>query len=115
MEIQQPQDSKDKELKQLLFTVYILQAVFFLFVITPVFGLILNYIKKSELSDSAYYTHYRWQQNTFWFGLAWSILGIMTIPMLLIGYVVLFFLTLWYVYRIAKGWIYLSDGKAMYE
>ena len=104
----------EKELRQFVFIAYILQAVFFLFVVTPIFALIINYIKKDDLINSRYHTHYRWQQNTFWFGLLWLILGIMT-HIFFVGYVVIFFLTFWYIYRIAKGWIYLSDGKELYQ
>lgn len=108
------QDENDKSLRQYVFIAYILQALTFVFVITPIFALILNYIKKDDLLNSRYSSHYRWQQNTFWFGLLWSFLGIMT-HFFLIGYVVLFFLTFWYIYRIAKGWIYLTDGKELYQ
>lgn len=108
-----PDENKDKELKQFVFIVYILQALFFVFVVTPIFGAIINYIKRDDLQNSRYQSHYRWQQNTFWFGLMWSVLASLT-AFFLIGYVVFFVLGFWYVYRIVKGWIYLSDGKELY-
>ncbi len=107
-------DEKDKELRQFVFISYILQATFFVFVVTPLFALIINYIKKDDLINSRYSSHYRWQQNTFWFGLMWAFLSVMTF-ILFIGYVVFFFLGIWYVYRIIKGWIYLTDGKELYK
>jgi len=112
-ELKSDTDAKDKELRQFVFIGYILQAGFFIFVVTPIFGMMINYIKKSDLLKSRYSSHYRWQQNTFWFGLLWTFLSIMTY-FFLIGFIVFFFLGIWYVYRIAKGWIYLMDGKELY-
>ena len=112
-ELESNSEQKDKELRQFVFIVYILQAVFFVFVVTPVFGMIINYIKKDDLLKSRYSSHYRWQQNTFWFGLLWMFLSVMTY-FFLIGFVVFFFLGIWYIYRIVKGWLYLVDGKELY-
>ncbi|MBC8146748.1 MAG: hypothetical protein H8E98_02050 [Bacteroidetes bacterium] len=110
----QVNQTSTKNLRQTVFIVYILQALFFVTVITPIVGSVLNIMKKDELINSPYNSHREWQQNTFWFGLLWAALGTMT-TFFLIGYVVLFFLTIWYVYRIVKGWIRLSDGKEMYD
>jgi len=106
-------EQKDKELRQFVFIGYILQAVFFVFVVTPIFGMIINFIKKDDLLKSRYHSHYRWQQNTFWYGLLWMFLSVMTY-FFLIGFVVFFFLGIWYIYRIVKGWLYLVDGKELY-
>lgn len=100
------------EEKGYLFAVYILQALSFVTLITAPIGLILNYIKCPEYQDSFRASHCRWQKNTFWFGLLWSILGALTF--FLLGWLVGFFLMFWLIYRIAKGWIYLVDGKEMY-
>jgi uncharacterized membrane protein len=32
----------------------------------------------------------------------------------IVGFFVLGFAAVWYVYRIVKGWLRLSEGKAMY-
>jgi uncharacterized membrane protein len=34
---------------------------------------------------------------------------------ILVGYLVLPVVTIWLIYRIARGWIYLVDGKEMYQ
>ena len=43
----------------------------------------------------------------------WTLLGVISLP-ILIGYAVLAAVTLWLIYRIARGWISLVDGKEMY-
>ena len=81
--------------------------------VTAVIGLIVNYIKDEDVRGSWLESHFAWQKTTFWYGLLWTLLGVLTTP-LLIGYGVLTVVTIWLVYRIARGWIYLYDGKEMY-
>jgi len=106
-------DAQQAELKKYAFSVYILQALSFVLVITSVIGLIINYLKEDEVRGSWLESHFRWQKATFWYGLLWTVLGFISLPILL-GYLVLPAVTLWLIYRIARGWIYLVDGKDMY-
>ena len=106
-------DAQQAELKKYAFAVYILQALYFVLVITPVIGLVINYLKQDEVRGSWLESHFRWQQSTFWYGLLWTVLGVISLP-ILVGYPVLAAVTLWLIYRIARGWISLVDGKEMY-
>lgn len=101
------------ELKKYTFAVYILQALSFVTLVTPIIGVIINYIKDDDVRGSWLESHFAWQKATFWYGLLWTVLGVLTAP-ILIGYVVLAVVTIWLIYRIARGWIYLVDGKEMY-
>lgn len=102
------------ELKKYTYAVYILQALSFVTLITVVIAIIINYIKDDDVSGSWLQSHFTWQKATFWYGLLWTVLGVLTTPFL-IGYAVLGFVTIWLIYRIARGWIYLVDGKEMYQ
>jgi len=104
----------DAQIKKYTYAVYILQALSFLLLFTAVLGVILNYIKDDDVQGSWLQSHFRWQKNTFWYGLLWIILGTLTAAFL-VGYVVLGFASIWLIYRIAKGWIYLVDGKELYR
>ena len=106
-------EAQQQELKKYTYSVYILQALSFLTLITGILGLIVNYIKYDDVRGSWLESHFRWQKATFWYGLLWTLLGALTTP-ILVGYVVLPVVTIWLVYRIARGWIYLVDGKEMY-
>ena len=106
-------DAQQAELKKYAFAVYVLQALYFIILITPVIGLAINYVKQDEVRGSWLESHFRWQRSTFWYGLLWTFLGVISMP-ILIGYAVLAGVTLWLVYRIARGWICLVDGKEMY-
>ncbi len=81
--------------------------------ITAVLGIIINYVKDEDVKGSWLESHFQWQKNTFWYGLLWTVLGVLT-TFLLIGYLVLVAVAIWLIYRIAKGWIYLVDGKELY-
>ena len=106
-------DAQQAELKKYAFTVYILQALSFVLVITSVVGLVINYLKQDDVRGSWLESHFRWQKSTFWYGLLWTVLGFVSLP-ILVGYLVLPAVSLWLIYRIARGWIHLVDGKEMY-
>ena len=106
-------EAQQTELKKYTYAVYILQALAFVTLVTAVIGLIINYIKRDDVRGSWLESHLRWQQATFWYGLLWVVIGIST-TWIFIGYPVLAGLTIWLIYRIARGWIYLVDGKEMY-
>ena len=99
--------------KKYVLAVYILQSLFFIgLFFTPIMGVVLNYIKDEDVKGSWLESHFLWQKNTFWYGLLWAALA--SLSFAFIGWFVLLVASIWYFYRIAKGWIYLSDGKEMY-
>lgn len=106
-------EAQQVELRKYTYSVYILQALSFVTLVTALIGLIINFIKRDDVRGSWLESHFRWQQATFWYGLLWTVLGVLSAP-ILVGYAVLAGVTIWLIYRIARGWIYLVDGKEMY-
>lgn len=104
----------DSKAKKITFLVYVLQALSFVLPLTALAGIVVNYIKEDEVRNSWLESHFTWQKRTFWYGLLWTILGSLTIY-LLIGWAILLMLVVWLIYRIAKGWVYLVDGKELYR
>ena len=102
----------DPNLKKYTYTVYILQALSFVLLITAVLGIIINYIKDEDVKGSWLESHFAWQKKTFWYASFLIIVGVLT-SFILVGYFVLGFVVFWLIYRIAKGWIYLVDGKEL--
>lgn len=92
--------------------IYILQTTSFLVGITFLVALIINYVKLDDVRGSWLESHFRWQIRTFWYSVLWTVLGLATV-VLGVGYLILFVAMVWLIYRIAKGWIYLLDGKPM--
>ncbi|MBS0182067.1 MAG: hypothetical protein JSS39_06660 [Nitrospira sp.] len=84
-----------------------------------IIAVILNYIKRSEARGTWLESHFRWQIRTFWFGLLWiSLCGAFIIATLGIGLLFMWLpiglVGLWFVYRIIRGWVTLSDRRPMY-
>ena len=106
--------NSNPDAKKYTYAVYILQALSFVLLVTAVIGIIINYIKDEDVKGTWLESHFEWQKNTFWYGLLWTVLGVLT-AFLVVGYVVLGIAAIWLIYRIAKGWIYLVDGKELYR
>ena len=92
----------------------------FLFSWPSIIAVILNYAKRSEVRGTWLESHFRWQIRTFWFGLLWVVLcGLFVFATLGIGifiaWIPLGFVGLWFIYRIASGWLRLLDHRPMYE
>jgi uncharacterized membrane protein len=93
--------------------VYALQAASFLFGITLIAAVMVNYIKRDDVKGTWLESHFRWQMRTFWYSLLWAVVGIITY-LVGVGIIILAVDIVWLLYRIIKGWIYLADGKEMY-
>ena len=75
-------------------------------------AIILNYIKLDEVKGTPLEGHFRWQMRTFWWGMLWAVLS-MLLMFVLVGFFTIFVVIVWHIYRIAKGWMRLNDGKQM--
>lgn len=58
-------------------------------------------------------SHLRRLRRKFWFTLLWIVIGGAIAPML-VGFVILGVALVWFVYRIARGWLSLDEWRAMY-
>ena len=104
---------KEQAARRLTAVLYALYAASFLFGITALVAIIVNYVKRDDVAGTFLDSHFRWQIRTFWFGLLWLAVGWLTF-ILLVGWLVLATNCVWLIYRIVKGWLYLNDGKSMY-
>jgi uncharacterized membrane protein len=99
--------------KTLTTIIYALYAASFVFGITGIVAIIMNYVKKDDVAGTFLESHFRWQIRTFWFGLLWGVLGAAT-WIFVVGWFVLAANGIWFIYRLVKGWLYLNDNKPMY-
>lgn len=79
-----------------------------------VIAVILNYIKRGDAAGTYLESHFRWQIRTFWFALLWSAVGVIPFVTFIgipVAWVIWVGTGLWVVYRIARGWLALIDGK----
>jgi len=89
----------------------------FLGSVPSIIAVILSYVKRGDARGSWAESHFRWQIRTFWFALLWMVIAVLLIVTLLgalVGLVMLVAVTIWLIYRIARGWIRLLDKQPMY-
>ena len=106
-------DAKMKENITLTHVIYGLYGASLVFGLTAIVAIVLNYIKREEVAGTFLESHFRWQIRTFWFTLLWGVIGVLTF-IILIGIPILIADVIWFIYRIAKGWLRLNEGKPMY-
>ncbi|MEO8071378.1 MAG: hypothetical protein ABI652_08240 [Acidobacteriota bacterium] len=84
-----------------------------------IIAVILNYVKRGAVRGTWLDSHFRWQIRTFWYGLLWvalcTIFVVLTLGIgILIVWVPIGIVTVWFIYRVARGWVALSNGRSMY-
>jgi uncharacterized membrane protein len=85
--------------------------------VPSIVAVILNYLKRSEARGSWLESHYRWQIRTFWFAIGWVLLAgvlFVTLVGIPLAIAILIGVSLWLIYRIARGWLRLADHRPMY-
>ena len=92
----------------------------FLFGWPSIIAVIINYVKRSAVRGSWLESHFAWQIRTFWFALAWALLvALISVPLMpvIVGFgtwaLGMALLGLWAIYRIARGWLRLSEHRAV--
>ena len=81
--------------------IYILLLISTLVGFTGIIALIMAYIFKDNTTDWLQ-THYRFQIRTYWIGLLYTVLGVISLT-INVGYLILMFTFIWMVVRCAKG------------
>ena len=104
------EDAQNKSLTQIIYGLY---AAAILGFPTNIAAIIVNYVKRDDVVGTLYESHFRWQMRTFWVTLLWGFIGVI-LCFVVVGFFVLGILYIWYIYRIVKGWLRLTEGKAMY-
>jgi uncharacterized membrane protein len=82
--------------------------------IFSVVAVIINYVKRPDLPDDFFRSHFRWQARSFWFTLLWLAFSApLFIFFWLPGAAAWFVIGLWYLYRFIRGWLAFLDDRAM--
>jgi uncharacterized membrane protein len=89
--------------------VYILLIISTLIGLTGIIALIMAYVLKDDSPDWLQ-THYRFQIRTFWIGLLYATIGLITFG-IVIGYFILLFTVIWVIIRCAKGLKQLENNQ----
>jgi uncharacterized membrane protein len=88
----------------------------FVFGVPSIIAVVINYLKREEARGTFLESHFSWQIRTFWFALLWCIVAwLMFITFIGIPLAIAVFFAdgVWVIYRVARGWLGLRDGKPM--
>ena len=100
-------------LRQLTLIIYILYALCWVLGGLPaIVAIVINYIKREDAAGTLYESHFAWQIRSFWWGLAWAVVGTIT-AIIGIGFLILGALVIWLIYRMVKGLLFWNDHKPM--
>lgn len=112
----QPITSTDPEFsrqRQLVIIIYALYgAAFFLGGIPAIVGIIINYIKRPEIKDPMLASHFVWQIRTFWISVGLALIGALS-TIIGIGFIILFAIAIWNIYRLVRGVLNILENKPM--
>lgn len=106
----QTQTSVNPDEKKVVQIVYILQALGFVFGLTFIAAVIVNYVKRGDMESDFAKSHMSFQIRTFWWSTIWSVLSII-LTFVIIGYVTLFINFAWTLYRVIRGFIKMNENK----
>lgn len=101
-----PAHSDDLLMPKVIYVLYILGPFFWL---TGVVGVVMAYVYKDGAPEWMQ-SHYRFQIDTFWKGLAFLLPGVL-LTFVLIGYLVLLFWVIWLLVRAIKGFKALGERR----
>ena len=93
----------------LVLTVYILYLVGFLTGITVLVGVVIAYLQRGT-TDRISQSHFQFQITTFWIGLLYFFVGVLTLH-IGIGALILLWYVIWTVIRCVKGLLALNMGE----
>jgi len=90
----------------------------FIFGLPSIIAVIMNYLRRSDARGTWLESHFTWQLRTFWFAALWVVLlAVASAPLMLVlvGFftfaVGLAVIGLWVIYRVARGWLTLNEGR----
>lgn len=85
-----------------------------------IIAVVITYVKRGQADGTWLASHFTWQLRTFWYGALWFGLSIAFVVAtlgvgLLLVWIPLAILTVWFIYRVGRGWSALSARQPMYR
>ena len=88
--------------------IYVLYLVSLIVGVTSIIGVIMAYVYRADAPQWVQ-THYRFQIRTFWIGLLYAFLSLLTV-IIIVGLFFAVFTFIWWIVRSAKGLKLLGEG-----
>ena len=95
---------------------YVLHAIApFTYWLLAVVAVIMGAVGRDGVRGTFLESHYDYLSKTFWWGLLWLVLFTVMFVVTVVGIFLLFIpwtiLTVWYIYRVIRGWLLLNEGR----
>ena len=78
-------------------------------------AVIVGAVARDKVRGTWVESHYSWLARTFFWGLLWFVIVSFIFMVTVVGIFLLFIpwgiLTIWYLYRVIRGWLLLNDRK----
>ena len=98
---------------QVMYVLHVLAP--FTFWTLALVAVIIGAMNKGSVAGTFQESHYVWLSRTFWYGIGWLIVLTVVFVISVIGLLFLwllwFGLTVWYLWRVIKGWLRLNNGQ----
>ncbi len=118
-----PQQNRDDSLRTIGHISYGLHAVVAVSAVVPgvqasilllLVAFVLDLVKRDDARGTWQESHFRWRiRSVLWAG----VLYVITIPLWLLfvlpGWIAWIVISLWFLYRVVRGWLTLNDRRAM--
>ena len=118
-----PGSQRDDSLKTIGHISYALHAIVAIGAVLPAFqpsivllvvAFILDLVKRDDARGTWQESHFNWRiRSVLWAG----VLYVVTIPLWLLflipGWIAWVIISIWFLYRVIRGWLALNDGKPM--
>lgn len=105
-------DAQAQSERKLAMIVYVLQGLGFIIGLTFIAAIVINFLKKNEMTTNLAKSHMSWQLRTGVWSAGWSILGII-LSVIAIGYIVIAINVIWTLYRVIRGAMALNEDKVI--
>ncbi|MEO8060238.1 MAG: hypothetical protein ABI671_18130 [Burkholderiales bacterium] len=119
--------AQDKERENSLRTVghisYALHAIVAVGAVVPAFqpsvfllvvAFILDMVKRGDAQGTWQESHFNWRiRSVLWAGGLYLVTSWLWLLLIAPGWIAWGLISLWFLYRVVRGWLALSDGKAM--
>ena len=102
-------DTEDRAMVLVVYGLYLFAL--FSCGLAGVAGVVVAYVKRGEATNPLWLSHYDNQINSFWTWFALALAGIVTLPLLGLGIVVLVIAFVWFMYRTIKGLLRALESR----
>ena len=101
-----------EDIQQVGLITYILYGIGAVLPPAAIAGVIYAYFKRDEVGGSFAESHMTWLIRTFWLTLVFGLVGVV-LAIVLVGFLILFAVGVWYIFRVVKGFVIFYEDKAI--